>query len=65
MFAYSSRSDKLIFTKLGMLIPLDQEENIGKPKTLEKVSRVWVPVRVVPVAWKLNTIEQRQDQSCL
>jgi hypothetical protein len=31
-----------------------------------KLSRVWVPVRAVPVARKLSTIEERRwDQSCL
>jgi hypothetical protein len=66
MFTYSSRRDKPICTKLGMLILWDQEENIGGSKLWEKVSWVWFLERVVPVAWKLSTIEEQcEDQSCL
>jgi hypothetical protein len=37
MYAYSSRRDKLICTKRGMLIPWDQEENIGKSELRKAV----------------------------
>jgi hypothetical protein len=32
MFTSRQRMDKLIFTKLGMLIPYDQEEVTGRSK---------------------------------
>jgi hypothetical protein len=37
LFAYSSKMDIPICTKLGMLIPWDQEENIGESKLRKSV----------------------------
>jgi hypothetical protein len=59
IFAYSSRTDIPVRTKLGMLVLWDQHffRNI---KTSTKLSSVWFPVRAVPVARKLSTIEERR-----
>jgi hypothetical protein len=65
MLNYSARTDALICTKLGMLIPFDQEEILERQNS-EKMSCVRVPVGKVTTAQKLSTIEkQRKCQSCL
>jgi hypothetical protein len=65
MFAHTTRRNMPICTKLGMLISWDQEENTGGSKPRKSVLSL-NPVRAVPVARKLSTIEERrQDQSCL
>jgi hypothetical protein len=57
MFAYSSRPYKPISTKLGMLIPWDQQEICLKG--LKKLSWVQVPMRAVAVTQKLSMMEMR------
>jgi hypothetical protein len=65
MFAYSSRTDSPICSKLGMLIPWDQKDILGRPNS-GNVTWVRVLERSVPVARKLSTIEERRkDQNCL
>jgi hypothetical protein len=60
LFAYSSRTNIPIWTKLGMLIPWDQEENIAGLKLRKSFPEF------DPIARKLSTIEERcQDHSWL
>jgi hypothetical protein len=64
LFANSSRTYTLTCTKLGMLIPWDPDENIAQNSG--KVSWDRFPMRVVLVARKLSTTEERRlEQSCL
>jgi hypothetical protein len=65
VFAYSSRTEIPICTKLSMLIYWDQEETIGGSK-LRKSVLCSIPSEGVSVARKLSTIEEwRLNQSCL
>jgi hypothetical protein len=57
VFAYSSRTDIPVCTKLGMLIPRDKEEILERPNS-EKVSWVRNALRVVSVSWKLSTSQR-------
>jgi hypothetical protein len=62
MFAYSSRTETQFAPNLVCLFP----ETRKRFQNSEKLSQVRVPVRVVPVARKLSTTEERRrDQSCL
>jgi hypothetical protein len=63
MFAYRSRRDKRICSKLGMLMPWNQQEILERSK-LRKMSWIRVRVRVVFLTWEISTTEERrQDQS--
>jgi hypothetical protein len=65
MFAYSSRTDILICTKLDILISRDHEEISERSKHRKSVLSS-SPSEDCSVARKLNTIEERcQDQSYL
>jgi hypothetical protein len=64
VFAYSSRTDKPICTKLGSF--LETRKIFQKGQNSERLSSVRVPMKVVSIAWKLSTIEeQRKEHNCL
>jgi hypothetical protein len=62
MSTYSSRMDTLFCTKLGMLFLWDQKDFFRKAKTKKKKKKKKMSWVLVPVAWKLSTIERCQDQ---
>jgi hypothetical protein len=65
VFAYSSRTEQPIYTKLGILVASDQRR-FYKGQNPGKLSCVRVSARAVTVAERLRTIEEpRPDQSCL
>jgi hypothetical protein len=62
---YISKTDIPIYTKIDMLMSCNQEE-ISERSELLQCCELRVSVRLVSVAGKLSTIEERrQDQSCL